>query len=421
MKILVLGSGGREHALIWAISQNPKCHKIFCAPGNAGINLIATNIDLNILKPMEIVTFCQDQNIDFVIIGPEAPLLAGVSDALRKENILTFGPSKDASALEGSKSFTKNICKIGNIPTAISKTFYDHKSATDYLKKCKLPLVVKADGLAAGKGVIIAETQEIAFEAVKTMFDGKFGVAGEAVIIEEFIEGEELSYFVLCDGETLLPVGSAQDYKRAYDGDKGPNTGGMGACSPAPLLSRNLEKKILSKIIKPTIEIMNARNLPFIGILYAGLMIKDGNPSLIEYNVRFGDPECQVLMVRLGGQILDVLLDCARQKLHKSQINWAKDSAISVVLASDGYPGNYKKGTVIKNIASAERISGVEVFHAGTESDGANILATGGRVLTVTCREDNLAQAKKKVYEAASLIDWQDGFYRKDIGWRALK
>ncbi|MDG2474693.1 MAG: phosphoribosylamine--glycine ligase [Paracoccaceae bacterium] len=421
MKILVLGGGGREHALVWAIAQNPKCQKIFCAPGNAGINKIATHADLNILKPDEIVDFCKNKAIDFVVIGPEAPLLAGVSDALRLQNILTFGPSKEASMLEASKSFTKEICRSGNIPTAISETFYDFKSAKTYLERSDYPIVVKADGLAAGKGVVIAESKKIALNTIESMLSGRFGVAGDSLIIEEFLPGEELSYFVLCDGKTLLPIGSAQDHKRAFDGDRGPNTGGMGAYSPAPTLTKALEKKILSKIIKPTIDIMNSRGSPFLGVLYAGLMIKDGEPSLIEYNVRFGDPECQVLMVRLGAQILDVLLDCAEQKLNESRINWANDSAISVVMATKGYPANYKKGTIIKNISSAEKIDGVEVFHAGTKTDSNEVLANGGRVLNITCRESNLKLAHKKVYQAAALIDWTDGFYRNDIGWRGLK
>ena len=322
MKILVLGGGGREHALIWAITQNPKCQKIFCAPGNAGISKIANIVNLDILKPHEIVAFCKSKNIDFVIIGPEAPLLAGVSDALRKETILTFGPSKESSMLEASKSFTKRICNLGKIPTANAKTFSSLKNAKNYLKYCDFPIVIKADGLAEGKGVIIAESEQMAFNSVESMFGGVFGVAGTSIVIEEFLQGVELSYFVLCDGKTLLPLGSAQDHKRAFDGDTGPNTGGMGAYSPSPILTKGLERKILSKIIKPTIEIMNSKDMPFIGVLYAGLMIKNGEPSLIEYNVRFGDPECQVLMVRLGGQILDVLLDCAQQKLHQSKINF---------------------------------------------------------------------------------------------------
>ena len=421
MKILVLGGGGREHALVWAITQNPKCQKIFCAPGNAGISKIANIVNLNILKPNEIVTFCKHKNIDFVVIGPEAPLLAGVSDALRKETILTFGPSKGSSMLEASKSFTKKICKLGKIPTANSKTFSNLKNAKKYLKYCDFPIVIKADGLAEGKGVVIAESEQIALNTVESIFNGAFGVAGELIVIEEFLEGEELSYFVLCDGKTLLPVGSAQDHKRAFDGDTGPNTGGMGAYSPAPILTKNLERKILSKIIKPTLEIMNSKDLPFIGVLYAGLMVRNGEPSLIEYNVRFGDPECQVLMVRLGGQILDVLLDCAQKKLHQSKINWASDTAISVVMAADGYPKTYKKGTIIRNIDLAEKIKGVEVFHAGTKNNNGDILANGGRVLNITCRESNLRLARNRAYEAAALIDWDEGFYRKDIGWQGLK
>ena len=421
MKILVLGGGGREHALIWAIAQNPKCQKIFCSPGNAGINKIATKANLNILDPEDIVNFCKTKAIDFVIIGPEAPLLAGVSDALRVENILTFGPSKASSMLEASKSFTKEVCSLGNIPTAKSETFNDFKSAKNYLDSSNYPIVVKADGLAEGKGVVIATSKQMGMTTIEKMFNGEFGIAGDSIVIEEFLTGEELSYFVLCDGKTLLPIGSAQDHKRAFDGDKGPNTGGMGAYSPAPILTQELEEKIISKIIQPTIDVMNSRNSPFWGVLYAGLMINDGEPSLIEYNVRFGDPECQVLMVRLGAQILDILLNCAKQKLRDSRINWARDSAISVVMAANGYPKTYKKGSIIKNIVASERINGVNVFHAGTKSDGNEVLANGGRVLNITCRDNNLHLAHKKVYQAVELIDWKDGFYRSDIGHKGLK
>lgn len=421
MKILVLGGGGREHALIWAINQNPKCDEIFCAPGNAGINKIAKIANLNILKPDEIVNFCKTKHIDFVIIGPEAPLLAGVSDALKLENILTFGPSKASSMLEASKSFTKSICKLGKIPTAKSDTFYNLKSAAKYLESCDFPVVLKVDGLAAGKGVVIAESKKVALNTIKIMFGGKFGNVGKPILIEEFLHGEELSFFVLTDGKTILPIGSAQDHKRAFDNDTGPNTGGMGAYSPALILTTDLEKKIISKIIKPTVDTMNAQKLPFVGVLYAGLMIRNGEPTLIEYNVRFGDPECQVLMVRLGAQILDLLLDCAEQKLEQSKVNWANDSAISVVMAAKGYPESYAKGTVIKNIFSAEKVSGIEVFHAGTKNNNGQILAIGGRVLNITCKERNLALAHNKVYEAAALIDWDSGYYRKDIGWRGLK
>ena len=421
MKILVLGGGGREHALIWAITQNPKCKEIFCAPGNAGIARVAKAIDLNIVSPHQVVKFCRRVSIDFVIIGPEAPLMNGVTDALRNEGILTFGPSKASSRLETSKAFTKEVCRLGEIPTAAARAFSDQEVAEAYLKTCEFPIVVKADGLAAGKGVIVADTRVDASHAIQSMFNGKFGEAGQTIIIEEFLQGEELSYFVLCDGKTILPIGSAQDHKRAFDGDLGPNTGGMGAYSPAPILTNALEKKILTKIIKPTIKVMKAKGLSFSGVLYAGLMIKNEKPSLIEYNVRFGDPECQVLMVRLGGQILDLLLNCAEQKLHQSRVNWANDAAISIVMAAKGYPETYKRGTTIKNIADAEKICGVEVFHAGTKNRHGKILANGGRVLNVTCRQNNLASAQKEAYKAIELIDWRDGFYRNDIGWRGLR
>jgi phosphoribosylamine--glycine ligase len=421
MNILVLGSGGREHSLIWAISQNPKCKEIFCAPGNAGIKKLAKIASFNILNQNEVISFCEKKNIDFVIIGPEAPLVAGLSDALKSEGILTFGPSKAASMLEASKSFTKEVCKLGNIPTATSETFYNDENEATYIMGCEVPIVLKADGLAAGKGVIIAETREAALKSLKDIFNGKFGTAGNCVVIEEFLQGEEASYFVLTDGKTLLPIGSAQDHKRAYDGDNGPNTGGMGAYSPAPIISQSMEEKILSKIIQPTVEVMKSKKQPFVGVLYAGLMIKDNEPKLIEYNVRFGDPECQALMVRLGAQILDVLLHCAEETLYKCSVNWAMDAAISIVVATKGYPGHYKTGTIIRNLEAAEDIDGVNIFHSGTSYRNGEIVANGGRVLNVTCRAENLESARDKAYRALSLIDFKDSFYRKDIGWRALK
>ena len=420
MKILVLGNGGREHSLIWAIAQNPKCQQIFCAPGNAGTNEIATAAYFDILDKNQVVNFCLANSIELVIIGPEAPLTEGIGDALRENGVLTFGPSKAASMLEASKTFTKEICKLKNIPTAESKTFDDLTKALHYLVSCTFPLVIKADGLAAGKGVMIAENIDAACQFVTQIFEGKFGKAGNQILIEEFLEGEEASFFVLTDGKSVLPIGSAQDHKRLLDAEKGPNTGGMGAYSPSPLITKSLEEKILKKIIKPTLSIMREKKTPFEGILYAGLMIKNNEPKLIEYNVRFGDPECQVLMRRLGAQILDAIMDCLEGRLTKSQINWANDSAIAIVMASKGYPESYKKGTVIKNISESEKIEGVKVFHAGTIKKNGEILSNGGRVLNVTCRSKNLFTAHKNVYKAVSLINWEGGFYRNDIGWRAL-
>ena len=421
MKILILGNGGREHSLIWAISQNPKCQEIFCAPGNAGINQIATEAYFNILDKKQVVNFCINKKIDLVIIGPEAPLTKGISDALRNQGILAFGPSKAASMLEASKTFTKEICKIGKIPTATSKTFNNITEASVHLTFCSYPIVIKADGLAAGKGVIIAENMETAVKTIKDIFGGKFGNAGNQVLIEEFLEGEEASFFVLTDGKSFLPIGTAQDHKRLLDDDQGPNTGGMGAYSPAPIITKPLEDKIIAQIIEPTISIMREKNKPFVGILYAGLMIKDNEPKLIEYNVRFGDPECQALMRRLGAQILDVIIDCLEGRLSRSQINWSNDSAISVVMASKGYPESYKRGVIIKNIKASEKIEGVKVFHAGTIEKDGKLLSNGGRVLNITCRANNLKAARKNAYKAVSLIDWEDAYYRTDIGWRALK
>ena len=421
LRILILGSGGREHALAWAVSQNPKCGRLFCAPGNAGIKEIATCVNLNIEDKNVIVEFCKKEKISFVIIGPEGPLAMGVSDALEYENILTFGPSSGASMLETSKAFTKEVCKIGKIPTAKSQVFTKESDAIDFLNSCELPIVIKADGLASGKGVTIAYSQKEALLAVKDLFGGKFGSAGDSILIEDFLEGEEASFFVLCDGQNILPIGTAQDHKRAFDGEKGPNTGGMGAYSPAPIISKIVEEKVLSSIIEPTIEVMNSKGLTFKGVLYAGLIIKNEDVKLLEFNVRFGDPECQVLAVRLGAQLLDLLLDCASGNLKKAKINWADDTAISIVIATKGYPDNYETGSVIKNLAAAESKNGVQVFHAGTISEKNKLLANGGRVLTITGRAKSLKAAREIAYKAVELIEWDEGFYRKDIGWRALR
>ncbi len=421
MKILVLGNGGREHALIWAISQNPKCQKIYCAPGNAGTNEIATKVNIDILDQRQVIGFCLNEPIDLVVIGPEAPLTVGISDALIANRIMTFGPSKAASILEASKTFTKEICKIGKIPTARSQTFDNFTDTKKYLKSCTFPTVIKADGLASGKGVIIAESMKSALEGLKTIFGGKYGAAGNRILIEEYLDGEEASYFVLTDGKNYIPIGSAQDHKKLLDGDKGPNTGGMGAYSPAPIITKTVEKKILKNIIEPTISIMRKKKKPFKGILYAGVIIKHNEPKLIEYNVRFGDPECQVLMRRLGGQILDVILDSLQGNLAHSQINWARDAAIAIVMAAKGYPESYKKGTRINNIKAVEQISGIKVFHAGTIEQDGKLISNGGRVLNITCRDETLVMAQRKAYKALSLVDWNDGFYRTDIGWRALK
>ncbi len=420
MNILILGGGGREHALAWAINQNPKCDQLFCAPSNAGIAEVAQCVALNPEDGDAVVEFCAAESIDFVVIGPEAPLAAGVSDTLRAAGILTFGPSKAAAQLEASKTFTKEICTACNAPTAAYAHFTDADAALAYVRRQGAPIVIKADGLAAGKGVVVAMTLPEAEAAITDMFAGSFGAAGAEVVIEEFMEGEEASFFILSDGENILPIGTAQDHKRAYDGDQGPNTGGMGAYSPAPVMTPEVTQKALDEIVKPTIAEMARRSTPYQGVLYAGFMIKNGQPRLVEYNVRFGDPECQVLMQRLGAQALDALLATARGELDSARINWADDHALTVVYAAEGYPGDYKKGTVIKGLNVAEDDPFVEIFHAGTAQKDGQTIATGGRVLAVTARGGTLQQARTRAYDTIAKIDWPEGFYRKDIGWRAL-
>ena len=420
MNILILGSGGREHALAWAVMQNPKCDKLIVAPGNAGIAQIADCAKIDIESGATVVTFVEENAIDFVIIGPEAPLANGVADRLREAGVLVFGPSEAAAKLEASKSFTKEICDAANAPTAAYGHFNDPQAAKDYIRQQGAPIVVKADGLAAGKGVIVAMDEQTALDAIDDMFGGAFGGAGAEVVIEEFMEGEEASFFILCDGKTALPVGTAQDHKRVGEGDTGLNTGGMGAYSPAPVLSDEIAQKALDEIIQPTIDEMARRGTPYQGVLYAGLMIKDGQPRLVEYNVRFGDPECQVLMMRLGAQALDLMHAAAEDRLAEARVNWADDHAITVVMAANGYPGSYEKGSVIKGLDALPEDSKNMVFHAGTtEKDGA-MTATGGRVLNVTARGATLQEARDNAYAMVDAIDWPGGFYRRDIGWRAL-
>lgn len=420
MNILILGGGGREHSLAWAVAQNPKCDRLMVAPGNAGIAELAECVALNIEDADAVLFYVRAESIDFVIIGPEAPLAAGVSDALRHAGVLTFGPSQAAAELETSKAFTKSICDAAAAPTAAYGHFKDAASAKAYLANHPAPIVVKADGLAAGKGVIVAMTDADAIAAVDDMFSGEFGAAGAEVVIEEFMEGEEASLFVLCDGVNVLPVGTAQDHKRVGDGDTGPNTGGMGAYSPAPVLSADIETLAMETIIKPTVQAMADRGTPYQGVLYAGLMINDGIPRLVEYNVRFGDPECQVLMMRLGGQILDLLQACAEGQLNDAQVNWADDHALSVVMASQGYPGAYKKGTVISGVEALPKSSKAMCFHAGTDRKDGTLIATGGRVLNVTARAASLVEARDAAYGMVDQVSWENGFNRRDIGWRAL-
>ncbi|PRZ48887.1 phosphoribosylamine--glycine ligase [Tritonibacter scottomollicae] len=420
MNILILGSGGREHALAWAVMQNPKCDKLIVAPGNAGIAQIADCASLDAEDGGAVVTFAEENAIEFVIIGPEAPLAAGVADRLRAAGILVFGPSEAAAKLEVSKSFTKEICDAANAPTAGYGHFTEAEAAKAHVRENGAPIVVKADGLAAGKGVIVAMDEQTALDAIDDMFGGAFGGAGAEVVIEEFMEGEEASLFVLCDGEEILSIGTAQDHKRVGEGDTGPNTGGMGAYSPAPVLSPEIEARAMEEIVKPTMRVMAERGMPYQGVLYAGLMIKDGEPRLVEYNVRFGDPECQVLMMRLGAQALDLMQAAAEGRLSEARVNWAEDHAITVVMAAEGYPGTYQKGSDIKGLKALPEDSMNMVFHAGTKADGDRILANGGRVLNVTARGDSLEEARDRAYAMVDQIDWPEGFVRRDIGWRAL-
>ena len=420
MNILILGSGGREHALAWAVMQNPKCDKLIVAPGNAGIAQIADCAKIDVEDGGVVCNFVQENAIDFVIVGPEAPLAAGVADRLREAGVLVFGPSAEAAKLEASKSFTKEICDLAKAPTAAYGHFTDAEAAKAYIREQGAPIVVKADGLAAGKGGIVAMDEQTALDAIDDMFGGAFGCAGAEVVIEEFMEGEEASFFILCDGKTALPIGTAQDHKRVGEGDTGLNTGGMGAYSPAPVLTDEIAQKAMDEIIQPTIDQMAKRGSPYKGVLYAGLMIKDGQPRLVEYNVRFGDPECQDLMMRLGAQAMDLMHAAAEERLHDAQVNWGDDHAITVVMAANGYPGSYEKGSAIKGLDALPEDSKNMVFHAGTTAADGAITATGGRVLNVTARGASLQEARDRAYAMVDQIDWPEGFYRRDIGWRAL-
>ena len=420
MNILILGSGGREHSLAWAVNQNPKCDILYCAPGNAGISKVAQCIDLNIENSSDVLKFCLDKRIQFVIIGPEAPLAMGIADDLRANNILTFGPSASAAKLESSKAFTKGVCDSCNAPTAKYARFTELELAIEYVHEQGAPIVVKADGLAGGKGVIVAMTLDEAINGLKDIFSGAFGKAGAEVVIEEFMEGEEASFFILSDGKNILPIGTAQDHKRVFDGDTGPNTGGMGAYSPAPIMTKDVTSKAISQIIQPTIDEMAKRGIPYQGVLYAGFMIKDGEPKLVEYNVRFGDPECQALMMRLGAQALDAMLACAKGELNNYKLNWADDHALTIVYAAKGYPGTYEKGSNILGLDTISESTNIQIFHAGTKEEDNNIIATGGRVLNITARGSSLKAAHRLAYETIEKIQWENGFYRNDIGWRAL-
>ncbi len=420
MNILILGSGGREHALAWAVLQNPKCDRLIVAPGNAGIARIAECAALDIMAGGQVVGFAEENAIDFVIVGPEAPLAAGVADRLREAGILVFGPSQGAAQLEASKRFTKEICAAVGAPTAAYGHFTDAEAAKDYIRAQGAPIVIKADGLAAGKGVILAMDEAEALAAVEDMFGGAFGGAGTQVVIEEFMTGQEASFFVLCDGKDVLAMGSAQDHKRVGEGDTGPNTGGMGAYSPAPVLDSAMQQKAMDEIIRPVVAEMARRGMPYQGVLFAGLMIEDGQPRLVEFNVRFGDPEAQVLMMRLGAQAMDLMHAAAEGRLDQMRVNWAEDHAMCVVMAANGYPGAYEKGSVIGGLDALPEDSSAMCFHAGTVLRDGQVTANGGRVLNLTARGDTLAVARARAYAMADAVDWPDGFMRRDIGWRAL-
>ena len=421
MRILVVGGGGREHALCWAISASPLCTKLYCAPGNAGIAQVAECIDVAAEDIAGQVALALAEKIDFVVVGPETPLVAGLADRLAKVGIKVFGPSAEAAQLEGSKGFTKDLCRRHDIPTGAYERFADLDKALAYIKEQGAPIVVKADGLAAGKGVVVAETVEQAEEAVRDMLAGnRFGAAGASVVIEEFLDGEEASLFALCDGEHALALAGAQDHKRAFDGDKGPNTGGMGAYSPAPILDQAMVDRAMAEIVLPTVRAMKADGIPFKGVLYAGLMIGKSGPKLIEYNCRFGDPETQPMMMRLKSDIVPALIACADGGLRHIDLRWSDDAALTVVMAANGYPDAYKKGSEIGGLEAAGKVEGVQVFHAGTKADGAHILANGGRVLNVTAMAPTVEEARTRAYKAVDLIDWPEGFCRRDIAWRAV-
>ena len=420
MNILILGSGAREHSIAWAVKQNPKCSRLLVAPGNAGIADIAEISNTNIENCDEVVALAKREKIDFVIIGPEAPLASGVSDVLKHNGFLVFGPTQAAANLEVSKSFMKEICTSANIPTAKYAKFNELGSARKYVEEQGAPIVIKADGLAAGKGVTVALDLPTAYQALEDIFKSGSQNLETKVVIEEFMEGEEASFFVLCNGQKLLPIGTAQDHKRVGDGDTGPNTGGMGAYSPAPVLTGKIQDTVIREIIKPTLREMERRGAPYQGVLYAGLMIKDEKARLVEYNARFGDPECQPLMMRLGAQVLDLLIATSNGDLDECQISWADDHALCVVMASIGYPGKIKKGTIIKGVKNLSSSSSQMCFHAGTKKEANNLVANSGRVLSFTARGETLAEAQSVAYKMAKSIDWKEGFYRTDIGWRAL-
>ncbi|MET0743139.1 MAG: phosphoribosylamine--glycine ligase [Microvirga sp.] len=420
MKLLLIGSGGREHALAWSLAASPLCDRLFIAPGNPGTAQHGENVVLDVADHRAVIAFCRLMGVDFVVVGPEAPLVAGLVDDLSAAGIKAFGPTAAAARLEGSKAFTKDFCTEFGIPTAAYRRFTEAEAARTYIRHFGVPVVVKADGLAAGKGVVVAASFEEAEAAIDMMFGGGLGEAGAEVVIEAFLEGEEASFFALCDGRTALPFGTAQDHKRAFDGDRGPNTGGMGAYSPAAILTPALEAAIMRDIIEPTLAGMAARGSPYTGILYAGLMLTADGPQLIEYNARLGDPETQVLLPRLGSDLLKALLAAVDGALDGLSLHWKPEAALTVVMAARGYPGAVENGSEIRGIEAAGRLRDVLIFHAGTREAAGRITAAGGRVLDVTATGSSITEARAKAYEAVDRIDWPEGFCRRDIGWRAL-
>ena len=418
MKVLLIGSGGREHALAWKLAQSPLLTTLYAAPGNPGIAECATLVPLDIDDHAAVSAFCRDNGVTFVVVGPEAPLVAGIADALRADGLDVFGPSAAAAQLEGSKGFTKDLCAKYNIPTGAYQRFTDAASARAYIEAEGAPIVIKADGLAAGKGVTVAMTLDEALAAVDDCFDGAFGAAGAEVVVEAFLDGEEASFFCLCDGVNALPLASAQDHKRVGDGDTGPNTGGMGAYSPAPVMTPEMVERTMKEIIEPTIRGMAADGHPFQGVLFAGLMITEKGPELIEYNVRFGDPECQVLMMRLSSDLLPILHAASIGRLDKVSAQWRDAPALTVVMASKGYPGAYEKNTPILSLPADDATS--KVFHAGTALKDGQLVATGGRVLNVTAVAATVSEAQKAAYQALDRVEWENGFCRRDIGWQAV-
>jgi phosphoribosylamine---glycine ligase len=421
MKILLLGSGGREHALAWKIAASALVTKLWCAPGNAGIARDAECVGLDVTKHSDVIAFCKTNAVDLVVVGPETPLAAGIVDDLACAGIKAFGPSKLAAQLEGSKGFTKDLCAEFGIPTGAYRRFDNAADAISYVRARGAPIVVKADGLAAGKGVVVAKTVSEAEAAIAMMFAGTFGAAGAEVVVEEFLQGREISFFALCDGETALPLASAQDHKRAFDHDQGPNTGGMGAYSPTPFVTEAVHDQIMSGIIAPTLAGMKARGMPFRGVLYAGVMLTAEGPKLFEYNVRFGDPECQVLMMRMMSDLVPAMLAACDGQLKSFDLRWYGDSAVTVVMAANGYPGDYAKGTRIEGLDEAAEIEGVEVFHAGTAAKDGAILANGGRVLNISALGKTITEAQARAYRAVAKINWPDGFCRHDIAWQAVE